>query len=120
MIMKKRFFYRFSVWFLLLVLGGAGCGDVVWFVSFNSGQADDALVNGFVLVIGSPHSQPLESVNLVEGELPPGMEIQEDGTVQGIPEESGDFEFTLELTETTGKVLRKSYSAQVEAPPPKD
>lgn len=116
MAMKNRILKRFLVWFLLLGHFGVGCGDAVWFVSFNSGQADDALLNGFVLVIGTPHTEPLESVSLVEGDLPPGMEIHDNGTVQGIPEESGSFDFTLELTETSGKVLRKSYSVQVEAP----
>jgi len=117
--MKRRFINRFAFVVFLALFFGPGCGSVAWFVSFNTGQVDDALQNGFVLVIGTPHSQPLESVNLVEGELPPGMEVQSDGTVEGIPEESGNFDFTLELTETSGKVLRNSYSVEVEAPPSK-
>lgn len=112
--MKGGIFLKMTLFAALLGLGGA-CGSVDWFVSFNAGQVDEALQNGFVLVIGTPHSQPLQSVNVVEGRLPPGMALQEDGTVRGIPEESGEFDFTLELTEVGGKVLRKSFAVEVEA-----
>ena len=89
------------------------CGsDLVWFVSWNSGPIDR---DGLVVIIGTPHDQPLESVELIEGEIPAGMAIEPDATVRGIPEEAGQFDFTLELTESRGRVLEKSYSVEVDA-----
>lgn len=99
---------------ILFILAWTACGSSAdWFVSFNTGQVDEARQDGLVLIIGSAHPKPLKAVTLVEGELPPGMLLQQDGTVRGIPEEDGHFEFTLELTETGGKVFRKSYSVEV-------
>lgn len=96
--------------FLLLV---PACGsDLVWFVSWNAGPVD---TSGLVVVIGTPHSQPLQAVELIKGEIPPGMEIEDDGTVQGTPEEAGQFDFTLRLTEKSGRVLEKSYSVKVDS-----
>ncbi|HEX5034346.1 MAG TPA: putative Ig domain-containing protein [bacterium] len=98
------------LWVLLLL--APACGDVVWFVSWNTGDIEEG---GLIVVIGTPHTQPLKSVELVEGEIPAGMQIENDGTVQGIPEEAGHFDFTLRLTETSGRVLQKSYSVEVDS-----
>ena len=107
-----------SLAILAFVLAWVGCGSSVdWFVSFNTGQVDEARQDGLVLIIGNAHPKPLQDVRLVEGELPPGMALQQDGTVRGIPEEEGLFEFTLELTEAGGKTFRKSYSVEVGEPP---
>lgn len=103
------------LWILLWasLLFGSACGsDVVWFVSWNTGPVE---TNGLVVIIGTPHDQPLESVKLIDGAFPLGMNLEPDGTVQGIPKESGEFNFTLELTETSGRVLQKNYSVEVEA-----
>jgi len=105
-----------KTWFWILLwaslLLGSACGsDLVWFVSWNTGPVQ---TNGLVVIIGTPHEQPLESVQLVDGAFPKGMQIEPDGTVQGIPEESGKFNFTLELTETSGKVLQEGYSVEVD------
>ncbi len=108
----------FSVLFLGGLLVFAGCGEVDWFVSFNAGSFDEIQQEGLVVIIGRAHSEPLQDVRLLEGELPPGMALQEDGTVRGIPEAGGLYDFTLELTEMGGKVLRKSYSVKVEASDP--
>lgn len=101
---------------LCLLLWVPSCGDVAWFVSWNAGPVDP---NGLVVVIGTPHDQPLESVELIEGRIPPGMEIEPDGTVQGVPEVAGEFDFTLRLFETSGRVLEKSYSVEVDAEAPR-
>ncbi|HKX12116.1 MAG TPA: putative Ig domain-containing protein [bacterium] len=104
----------FFLWALLLLVPACG-SDVVWFVSWNAGPVDP---NGLVVIIGTPHDQPLKSVELIEGEIPKGMHLESDGTVQGIPEEGGEFDFTLQLTETSGRVLEKSYSVEVDAESP--
>lgn len=97
---------------LFLLLLSSSCGsDVVWFVSWNAGPIEQ---NGLVVIIGTPHDQPLASVELIDGEIPNGMHVETNGTVQGIPKEAGEFDFTLRLTETSGRVLEKSYSVEVE------
>ena len=84
----------------------------MWFVSWNAGPIEQ---NGLVVIIGTPHDQPLERVELIDGEIPKGMHVEPDGTVRGIPEEGGEFDFILQLTETSGRVLEKSYSVEVDA-----
>jgi hypothetical protein len=98
-----------------LFLLTSSCGsDVVWFVSWNSGPIEQ---EGLVVIIGTPHAEPLTNVELIEGEIPKGMHVESDGTVRGIPEEGGEFDFTLQLTEKSGRVLEKSYSVEVDAEP---
>ncbi len=97
--------------FSLLLLTSA-CGDVVWFVSWNAGPIEPG---GLVVVIGTPHDQPLKMVELIDGDIPPGMEIEIDGTVRGTPEKAGQFAYTLRLTEVSGRVLEKSYSVELDA-----
>lgn len=93
--------------FLLLL----GCGsNFVWFFSFNTGPVDP---NGLVVVIGTPRASPLESVAVVAGDLPKGMKLMEDGTVQGVPEETGHFEFTLEFIDTDGSTDLQSFSVDL-------
>ncbi len=38
-----------------------------------------------------------KSVELVKGELPPGIELQGDGKFSGIPTEAGEFAFTVKM-----------------------
>lgn len=89
---------------------------MVWFVSWNTGPIEQ---EGLVVIIGTPHEQPLANVELIEGEIPKGMHVESDGTVRGIPEEGGLFDFTLQLTERSGRVLEKSYSVEVDAESPR-
>lgn len=114
--MSGRISSMILIGFLAGSLGLGACGSLDWFVSFNAGQIEDAQENGLVLVIGQVHPKPLQDVSLVSGEIPPGMALQEDGTVRGIPEAGGTYDFTLELTEIGGKVLRRSYTVEVEGP----
>ncbi|MCC7343343.1 MAG: hypothetical protein IT573_00290 [Deltaproteobacteria bacterium] len=116
--MRRGFSRIFSVLLLGGLLAISGCGDVTWFVSFHAGSFDETRQEGLVVIIGQAHPEPLQEVRLLEGELPPGMALQEDGTVRGIPEAGGVYDFTLELTEMGGKVLRKSYSVELEAGDP--
>jgi hypothetical protein len=89
---------------LLGLLTLVGCGDVTWFVFWNTGTIDGASASGAVLIIGTPQDDPLpESVRLIGGEIPPGMKLMQDTTVQGIPEESGNFLMDVEVIETTGR-----------------
>jgi hypothetical protein len=95
----------------LLLLASACGSDVVWFVSWNSGPVER---EGLVVIIGTPHDQPLTSVELIEGDIPKGMHLESDGTVRGIPQEGGEFDFILRLTEAGGEILQKSYSVEID------
>ncbi len=88
-----------------------GCGEVVWFVSFNAGPIE---TDGLVVIIGTPRDPPPDDIRLIAGQIPKGMEILQDGTVQGIPEEAGPFEFTLEFKSLGGAVDREDFSVDLE------
>jgi hypothetical protein len=100
---------------LLGLLAGSGCGQVSWFVFWNTGTVDGAVASGAVLVIGTPQTDPLPaSVALISGEIPPGMKLMEDATVRGIPETSGDFIMDVEVIEETGARDVLHYEVEIE------
>jgi hypothetical protein len=47
----------------------------------------------------------------VEGELPPGLTLAEDGTITGSPEESGSYRFTVAVTDSESR--RATYVARM-------
>lgn len=87
------------------------CGDVVWFVSWNSGFFED---EGLVVIIGTPVDPAPASIRLLEGDIPAGMKLQNDGTVSGTPETPGPFDFTLEFTDDAGTVFRENFFGEIE------
>jgi hypothetical protein len=112
--MGVGFFQKIISIFILLwfLIPFQGCGqDVVWFVAWNGGLVG---TEGIIVVVGTPRDPPPEDVVLVDGEIPEGMEIMPDGTVQGVPKEIGTFEFTLEFTNPDGSVEEESFQVEVE------
>jgi len=105
---------------LLLSLSLAGllslssCGEVTFFFFWNTGNIDEARNSGFVLVIGTPQEKEPASVRLVSGRIPLGMQLMADATVQGIPEETGQFFMTIEITEQNGSRGRITYEGEIE------
>jgi hypothetical protein len=99
---------RVCLLFALVTL--LGCGDFVFFVSFNAGPIDP---NGLVVVIGTVQDPPPAAVSVVEGTIPRGMQLMPDGTVQGIPEERGVFEFTLEFTHQDGSIELQPFTVEL-------
>jgi hypothetical protein len=97
-----------------LVLGVNSCGSVTWFVFWNTGTVDAARASGAVLVIGTPVTPLPASVALVGGQIPPGMMLMEDATVQGIPETSGDFVMDVEVVDPSGMSNVLRMEAQIE------
>lgn len=81
-----------------------------FFVSFNAGEIER---DGLVVIIGTPRQDPPKAVQLVDGNIPKGMEVKPDGTVRGIPEESGHFEFTLEFTEEDSHSAQQSFAVEL-------
>lgn len=47
----------------------------------------------------------------VDGDLPPGLEFDEDGTISGKPEEAGTYRFTLSVTDAESR--RALYAARI-------
>jgi putative Ig domain-containing protein len=98
----------------LFIFNLSGCGqDFVWFVSWNTGQVQQIDRNGLVVVVGTPRQDPPKAVSLVDGEIPKGMKLMEDGTVRGIPEESGRFDFTIEITNSDGTTDQESIALEI-------
>ena len=96
---------------LLALLWLSHCGsEVVWFVSWNGGLIEPT---GLVVVIGSPRDEDPKQVRIVEGRLPKGLQLQADGTVRGIPEETGPFDFTLEFTDRDGSVEQQNFHGEI-------
>jgi len=46
---------------------------------------------------------------LSSGDLPPGLKIESDGVVAGIPEESGEWQFTILVKDDKGNLARKEF-----------
>lgn len=43
---------------------------------------------------------PVLHWSVIRGELPPGIELQDDGTISGLPKTAGKFRFTAEVTDS--------------------
>ncbi len=99
-----------------LLLAGlmSGCGEATVFFFFNTGPLETEGAVGGVVVVGTAIEPPPQEVRLLSGNLPEGMEVMDNGTVQGIPEESGEFDFTLAVTHSDGTVEEKHYELVLE------
>jgi len=100
--------------FILGFLAVPGCGEVTFFFAFNTGIIDDARTSGVVLIIGTPREDLPDSVRLFSGIIPPGMHLEDDATVRGIPEASGTFFFEIEVTEIDGQVGVLPFEVEIE------
>jgi hypothetical protein len=66
-------------------------------------------------VVGSDYSQALELAGaggpviwtIAAGDLPPGLELSAEGIISGIPEEAGEWRFTVGLLMPGGSAVRK-------------
>lgn len=66
-------------------------------------------------VVGDEYRHPLEARGVrgpaiwtvVEGDLPPGLDLSPDGVVSGIPEQSGEWRFTVRLASRSGQMTRR-------------
>jgi len=53
------------------------------------------------------------------GDLPPGLKIESDGVVAGIPEESGEWQFTILVKDDKGNLARKEFRLLLFGPLPR-
>jgi len=104
----------------LAVLGvflvSCGSGFSFFFVS-NPGAFDDVREKGGVIISVRDQSEAdsIESVSVVEGALPMGMDLLPDGTLRGIPEEDGTFFFTAEWLFHDGHIERQPIELEIPA-----
>ncbi|MEF8840679.1 MAG: right-handed parallel beta-helix repeat-containing protein [Haloarculaceae archaeon] len=61
---------------------------------------------------GSP---PVASFEVVTGALPPGMELHDNGTLNGTPTATGNFTFTVRVTDGEGATANRTFMKQVSA-----
>jgi hypothetical protein len=73
-------------------------------------------------VVGSAYSQPLAASGgikpytwtLSDGSLPPGLGISADGTISGTPTGSGDFSFTVKVTDSEGTPVSATQALSIQ------
>lgn len=99
--------------FLLLACGS---GISFFFIS-NPGAFDDVQEKGGVIIAVRDQSdtESIESVSVVEGSLPMGMDLLPDGTLRGIPEEDGTFFFTAEWQFDDGHTELQAIELEIPA-----
>lgn len=99
---------------VLTLAGLTACPENIDFFFFSNGQVfNDVLEEGNGIIIGVG-TEDAESSELVAGDLPLGMTLQPDGTVTGIPEETGLFEFTIETVDFEGLATLETHLVEIE------
>lgn len=56
------------------------------------------------------------SFSISSGQLPPGMSLSASGSLTGVPTKSGDYEFTVKVTDKCGCMATKVYKLKVTCP----
>ncbi|HEX5035895.1 MAG TPA: Ig domain-containing protein [bacterium] len=88
---------------VLALTGLTAClEDVDFFFSVNGQVFQDVAQSGNGVIIGIGRDDA-QSSTLVDGGLPAGMTLQTDGTIAGLPEETGTFKFTVETIDADGR-----------------
>jgi hypothetical protein len=99
---------------VLALTGLTGClGDVDFFFAVN-GDVIQSVANegnGVVIGVGVDGAQ---SSTLIDGGLPAGMTLQTDGTIAGLPEETGTFQFTVETLDADGQAWLRTSLVEID------
>lgn len=97
-----------------LIFGTSGClEDVGLFFAFNVNDIEEAIQEGEGVIVIGVANEDSDSAKLVSGQLPAGLTLEPDGTVQGIPEETGTFEFAIETVEADGSSMQQNYVVEI-------
>ena len=75
---------------------------------------------------GSPYTVTLASTggtppctwSLMDGSLPPGLNLSAEGVISGTPTAGGTFRFTAQVTDQAQVTVRREYALTVTVPPP--
>jgi hypothetical protein len=110
-----------SRWILTLglcsVLWLGACGEVSFFFFWNTGNLGGTPnAAAGIFVIGTPVEDPEEvnDIQIVSGRVPRGMKLMEDGTIQGVPQETGFFAITQSVHRTDGSVEERFFEAEIQ------
>jgi hypothetical protein len=60
---------------------------------------------------------PPYSFKVIQGNLPPGIDVSPMGTVNGVPSVAGDTAFWVKVTDSSGATLTQAFDAQVSPQP---
>ena len=63
--------------------------------------------------VSPPFTWSLASGPVVSGGLPPGLTLSSGGTVSGTPTQTGTFDFTVELTDSSSRTVTWNYSITI-------
>jgi uncharacterized protein (TIGR03437 family) len=82
---------------------------------FLSGAAlpNAALNQTYTATITATGGQPGYGFSLIGGALPSGLNLLSNGAIQGVPSVTGNFQFTVRVTDSLGSVAQGSYSISV-------
>ena len=71
----------------------------------------------YSLALAGTGEAPL-SWSLIDGELPPGLTLSDEGVIEGTPEvlESGTVELTVQLTDGSGASVKRTFTLELRAP----
>lgn len=102
---------------LFLALGLSACGEVSFFFFWNTGNLGGTPnAAAGIFVIGTPVEDPEEvnGIQIVSGRVPKGMELMDDGTIQGVPQETGFFAITQSVHRRDGSVEERFFEAEIQ------
>jgi len=99
---------------VLALAGLTGClEDVDFFFAVNADVFQDVANEGNGVIIGFG-VDGAQSSTLVDGGLPAGMTLQTDGTIAGLPEETGTFKFTVETIDADGQSWLRTNLVEID------
>lgn len=75
-----------------------------------------SLWNHYLFQLQASGGVPPYHWRLVRGSLPRGISLQQNGEVAGAAEEQGQEDFTVAVTEQTGKAQQQNFTLSIEAP----
>jgi len=91
----------------------AACGaDFAFFFGSGIGGTENS---GVIIVVraSDDDNDDIERAVVVSGEIPAGMHLTLDGTMEGTPEESGYFEFTVDWHFADGHTERETIGVEI-------
>jgi uncharacterized repeat protein (TIGR01451 family) len=105
-------------------------------VRFDPWLRTQPIVDGFVIVterlvlselnrpvthriVTRGETPPITSFEVVNGSLPPGMDLDDDGLLSGTPIAAGNFTFTVRATDSDGETANATFTKRVAATVPR-
>lgn len=97
---------RFSASGSVMTFETQGLSPTISNRSMKNGRVGSLYSNVFTAV----NAEGAQTWSITEGDLPEGLELEEDGVLAGVPEEAGEFEITVHVETTEGQKVEASYT----------